>query len=106
MRLGFEGALKIFIQYIVALCLLQGSQFFFELADYIRRARVGLSNKNRPLGSFLFLGPSGVGKTETAKVIADKVFDDPNALIRIDMSEFGESFNVSKLIKTHTDYCI
>lgn len=74
------------------------------LADYIRRARVGLSNQNRPIGSFMFLGPSGVGKTETAKVISELVFNDPNALIRIDMSEFGESFNVSKLIGAPAGY--
>lgn len=74
------------------------------LSDYIRRARVGLSNQNRPIGSFMFLGPSGVGKTETAKVISEIVFNDPNALIRIDMSEFGESFNVSKLIGAPAGY--
>lgn len=75
-----------------------------EIANAIRRSRVGLANPNRPLGSFIFLGPSGVGKTETAKVIAERVFEDPSALIRVDMSEFGESFNVSKLIGAPAGY--
>ncbi|MBI3115558.1 MAG: ATP-dependent Clp protease ATP-binding subunit [Candidatus Kerfeldbacteria bacterium] len=75
-----------------------------SLADSIRRSRVGLQNPNRPIGSFIFLGPSGVGKTETAKAIAELVFEDPEALIRIDMSEFGESFTVSKLIGAPAGY--
>ncbi|MBI4090387.1 MAG: ATP-dependent Clp protease ATP-binding subunit, partial [Candidatus Kerfeldbacteria bacterium] len=74
------------------------------IADAIRRSRAGLANPNRPIGSFIFLGPSGVGKTETAKEIARRVFGDENALIRIDMSEFGESFNVSKLIGAPAGY--
>jgi len=74
------------------------------LADFIRRSRVGLANPNRPLGSFIFLGPSGVGKTETAKVLAKTVFENERALIRIDMSEFAESFNVSKLIGAPAGY--
>ncbi|MBI2984272.1 MAG: ATP-dependent Clp protease ATP-binding subunit [Candidatus Kerfeldbacteria bacterium] len=74
------------------------------IANSIRRSRVGLSNPNRPIGSFLFLGPSGVGKTETAKVIARTVFEDDSALIRIDMSEFQESFNISKLIGAPAGY--
>ena len=74
------------------------------IADSIRRSRVGLSKTNRPMGSFIFLGPSGVGKTETAKVLAEKIFEDENALIRVDMSEFGESFNVSKLIGAPAGY--
>jgi len=74
------------------------------IADSIRRSRAGLANPNRPIGSFIFLGPSGVGKTETAKEIARIIFADENALIRIDMSEFGESFNVSKLIGAPAGY--
>jgi ATP-dependent Clp protease ATP-binding subunit ClpC len=74
------------------------------VANYIRRSRVGLHNPTRPLASFVFLGPTGVGKTELAKTIAADVFEDPNALIRIDMSEFGESFNVSKLIGAPAGY--
>ncbi|MFA5030853.1 MAG: ATP-dependent Clp protease ATP-binding subunit [Patescibacteria group bacterium] len=74
------------------------------ISDSIRRSRVGLSKTNRPIGSFIFLGPSGVGKTETAKVLAQKVFEDESALIRVDMSEFAESFNVSKLIGAPAGY--
>jgi ATP-dependent Clp protease ATP-binding subunit ClpA len=74
------------------------------ISDAIRRSRVGLRNHNRPIGSFIFMGPSGVGKTETAKVLAREVFEDESALIRIDMSEFGESFNVSKLIGAPAGY--
>ncbi|MFH1207311.1 MAG: ATP-dependent Clp protease ATP-binding subunit [Patescibacteria group bacterium] len=74
------------------------------IADFIRRSRVGLSDPRRPIASFVFLGPSGVGKTETAKVLAKTVFEDEHALIRIDMSEFAESFNVSKLIGAPAGY--
>ncbi|MBI4092855.1 MAG: ATP-dependent Clp protease ATP-binding subunit [Candidatus Kerfeldbacteria bacterium] len=74
------------------------------IADSIRRSRAGLSNPNRPIGSFIFIGPSGVGKTETAKELARRIFGDEKSLIRIDMSEFGESFNVSKLIGAPAGY--
>ena len=73
-------------------------------ADFIRRSRVGLADPNRPIASFIFLGPSGVGKTETAKVLAKTVFEDEHALIRVDMSEFAESFNISKLIGAPAGY--
>ncbi|MEK7637077.1 MAG: ATP-dependent Clp protease ATP-binding subunit [Patescibacteria group bacterium] len=74
------------------------------IADFIRRSRVGLANPNKPIASFIFLGPSGVGKTETVKEIARTVFEDASALIRIDMSEFQESFNISKLIGAPAGY--
>jgi ATP-dependent Clp protease ATP-binding subunit ClpC len=74
------------------------------VAEFVRRSRVGLAHPNRPIASFLFLGPSGVGKTETAKEIARTVFEDESALIRIDMSEFQESFNISKLIGAPAGY--
>jgi len=74
------------------------------VAEFVRRSRVGLSHPNRPIASFMFLGPSGVGKTETAKEIARTVFEDEHALIRIDMSEFQESFNISKLIGAPAGY--
>ena len=67
------------------------------LTKAVRRARSGLKNPARPIGSFLFLGPTGVGKTEMARVLADFMFGDRNALIRIDMSEYMERFNVSRL---------
>ncbi|MBU1036842.1 ATP-dependent Clp protease ATP-binding subunit [Patescibacteria group bacterium] len=75
-----------------------------ELADSIRRSRTGLSDPQRPLASFIFLGPSGVGKTETAKVLAREIFEDEDALVRIDMSEFSQSFNISKLIGAPAGY--
>lgn len=75
-----------------------------EVSKAIRRSRAGLHDPKRPLGSFVFLGPTGVGKTETAKIIAREVFDDPDALIRVDMSEFMERFNVSKLVGAPAGY--
>ncbi|MGH7930977.1 MAG: AAA family ATPase, partial [Candidatus Binatia bacterium] len=65
------------------------------VARYVRRSRAGIANPNRPLGSFIFLGPTGVGKTETAKVLAREVFENKDALIRVDMSEFMEAHSVS-----------
>ncbi len=74
------------------------------VSDTIRRARAGLSDPNRPLGSFLFLGPTGVGKTELAKALAEFLFDDENALVRIDMSEYMERHSVSRLIGAPPGY--
>ncbi|MCA0274983.1 MAG: ATP-dependent chaperone ClpB [Proteobacteria bacterium] len=70
----------------------------------VRRARAGLSDENRPLGSFLFLGPTGVGKTELTKALAEYLFDDDNAMVRIDMSEFMEKHAVSRLIGAPPGY--
>ncbi len=70
----------------------------------VRRARAGLKDPNRPLGSFLFLGPTGVGKTELTKSLAAFLFDDPNAMVRIDMSEFMEKHAVSRLIGAPPGY--
>jgi len=75
-----------------------------QVAKAVRRGRLGLGNPKRPLGSFLFLGPSGVGKTELGKVVAATVFNDPEALLRLDMSEFSEAFNISKLIGAPAGY--
>ncbi|HEX3095889.1 MAG TPA: ATP-dependent Clp protease ATP-binding subunit, partial [Patescibacteria group bacterium] len=75
-----------------------------EISKTIRRSRAGLADPNRPIGSFMFLGPTGVGKTETAKMIAQEVFEDPDALIRIDMSEFMERHNVSRLVGAPAGY--
>jgi ATP-dependent Clp protease ATP-binding subunit ClpC len=74
------------------------------LSQTIRRARAGLKDPRRPVGSFLFLGPSGVGKTETAKQLAAYLFDNSNALIKIDMSEYMERFSVSRLIGAPPGY--
>jgi len=70
----------------------------------VRRARAGLQDPNRPLGSFLFLGPTGVGKTELTKALAEFLFDDPGAMVRIDMSEFMEKHAVSRLIGAPPGY--
>ena len=70
----------------------------------IRRSRSGLKNKNRPIGSFIFIGPTGVGKTEMALVLAEYLFEDRNALVRVDMSEYMEKFNVSRLIGAPPGY--
>ena len=74
------------------------------VSDAIRRNRSGLSDPNRPLGSFLFLGPTGVGKTELAKTLADFLFNDEKALTRIDMSEYMEKFSVTRLIGAPPGY--
>ena len=74
------------------------------VSDAVRRTRAGLSDPGRPTGSFLFLGPTGVGKTELAKALADYLFDDDKALVRIDMSEYGEKFSVSRLIGAPPGY--
>ena len=74
------------------------------LSDAIRRNRAGISDPNRPIGSFLFLGPTGVGKTETAKALAELLFDDDRAMVRIDMSEYGEKHAVARLIGAPPGY--
>jgi ATP-dependent Clp protease ATP-binding subunit ClpB len=74
------------------------------VANAVRRARAGLQDPNRPLGSFLFLGPTGVGKTELARALAEYLFDDENAMVRIDMSEYTEKFAVSRLIGAPPGY--
>ncbi len=75
-----------------------------SVSEAVRRSRAGLADPGRPTGSFLFLGPTGVGKTELAKALADYLFDDEKALVRIDMSEYGEKFAVSRLIGAPPGY--
>lgn len=75
-----------------------------KISESIRRSRVGVSDPDRPIGSFMFLGPSGVGKTELAKTLSQFLFNDEKAIIRIDMSEFMESHSVSKLIGSPPGY--
>jgi len=74
------------------------------IADAVRRNRAGLGDPNRPIGSFLFLGPTGVGKTELCKALAEFLFDDENAMVRIDMSEFMEQHSVARLIGAPPGY--
>lgn len=74
------------------------------VASAVRRSRAGLSDPNRPLGSFLFLGPTGVGKTELAKTLAEALFDDERSMVRIDMSEYMEKFSVQRLIGAPPGY--
>ncbi|HEU0013391.1 MAG TPA: ATP-dependent chaperone ClpB [Longimicrobium sp.] len=74
------------------------------VADAVRRSRAGMSDPNRPIGSFIFLGPTGVGKTETARALAEFLFDDENAMVRIDMSEYMEKHAVSRLIGAPPGY--
>jgi ATP-dependent Clp protease ATP-binding subunit ClpB len=74
------------------------------VSNAIRRARAGLSDPNRPIGSFIFLGPTGVGKTELARALAEFLFDDERAMIRIDMSEYQERHTVSRLIGAPPGY--
>ncbi|MBV7296001.1 ATP-dependent chaperone ClpB [Corynebacterium sp. TAE3-ERU12] len=74
------------------------------VSDAVRRTRAGVSDPNRPTGSFLFLGPTGVGKTELAKALAEFLFDDERAMVRIDMSEYGEKHSVARLIGAPPGY--
>jgi ATP-dependent Clp protease ATP-binding subunit ClpB len=74
------------------------------VSDAVRRARAGISDPDRPTGSFLFLGPTGVGKTEMAKALAEFLFDDERAMVRIDMSEYGEKHSVSRLVGAPPGY--
>src|SRR3989339_1579617 len=75
-----------------------------KISDTVKRSRAGISDPNRPIGSFIFLGPTGVGKTELTKALAEFMFDDEKALIRVDMSEFMERHSVSKLIGAPPGY--
>ena len=74
------------------------------VANAIRRSRAGLSDPKRPIGSFIFLGPTGVGKTETARALAEFLFDDEQAMVRIDMSEYMEKHAVARLIGAPPGY--
>ncbi|MFZ2201856.1 MAG: AAA family ATPase, partial [Microgenomates group bacterium] len=74
------------------------------VANAVRRSRAGISEQNKPIASFLFLGPTGVGKTETARALAEYLFNDENALIRIDMSEYSESHSVARLVGSPPGY--
>ena len=79
-------------------------QAVIAVSDAVRRSRAGISDPNRPTGSFLFLGPTGVGKTELAKALAEFLFDDERSMVRIDMSEYGEKHSVSRLVGAPPGY--
>ena len=74
------------------------------MADTIRRARSGLNDPKRPYGSFIFLGPTGVGKTELSRALAEFLFNDEDSMVRLDMSEYGERHTVSRLIGAPPGY--
>jgi ATP-dependent Clp protease ATP-binding subunit ClpB len=84
--------------------LIGQSEAVRAVSDAVRRARAGVSDPDRPTGSFLFLGPTGVGKTELAKALADFLFDDERATVRIDMSEYGEKHSVARLVGAPPGY--
>ncbi|MCP4341792.1 MAG: ATP-dependent chaperone ClpB [Desulfobulbaceae bacterium] len=89
---------------ILAKRVIGQKQAIHAVANAVRRARAGLQDPNRPIGSFIFLGPTGVGKTELAKALADFLFDDEQAIVRIDMSEFMEKHSVARLIGAPPGY--
>ncbi|MBN1258507.1 ATP-dependent Clp protease ATP-binding subunit [Candidatus Peregrinibacteria bacterium] len=93
---NLEGILKNFI--------VGQDEAISEIAKAIRRSRVGIANPNRPIGSFIFLGPTGVGKTELVKTLAREIYNNKDALIKIDMSEFMERHNVSRLVGATAGY--
>src|SRR5262249_17269617 len=80
------------------------SDALVAVANAVRRARAGLQDPKRPIGSFIFLGPTGVGKTETARALAEFLFDDEHAMVRLDMSEFMEKHSVARLIGAPPGY--
>jgi ATP-dependent Clp protease ATP-binding subunit ClpB len=84
--------------------LIGQSRAVAAVSDAVRRSRAGISDPDRPTGSFLFLGPTGVGKTELAKALADFLFDDERAIVRIDMSEYGEKHSVARLVGAPPGY--
>jgi len=89
---------------VIAKRVVGQSEAVSALCNAVRRSRAGLGDPNRPIGTFLFLGPTGVGKTELSKALADFLFNDPNAMIRLDMSEFMEQHSVARLIGSPPGY--
>ena len=105
MRLIEEEARKLEkMENIIAKRVIGQKQAVVAISNAIRRSRAGISEQERPLGSFMFLGPTGVGKTETARAVAEFLFNDQNALIRLDMSEYMEKHTVSKMIGSPPGY--
>ena len=92
------------LEELLALSVIGQDEAVKELSKAIRRSRSGISSENRPIGSFIFLGPTGVGKTELARVLAKEFYGTNNALIKIDMSEFAQQHNVSRLVGAPAGY--
>ncbi|MCD6174999.1 MAG: ATP-dependent chaperone ClpB [Planctomycetes bacterium] len=88
----------------IATCVIGQDEAVAAICHAVRRSRAGLGDPNRPIGTFLFLGPTGVGKTELAKALAEFLFNDPNSMVRIDMSEFMEQHSVARLIGAPPGY--
>ena len=99
-----ETAKLLHMEEVIGARLIGQSRAVAAVSDAVRRARAGISDPNRPTGSFLFLGPTGVGKTELAKALADFLFDDERAMVRIDMSEYGEKHSVARLVGAPPGY--
>ena len=105
MRLLEEEAAKLEnMEEIISKRVIGQKEAIAAISNAIRRSRAGISEENRPLGSFMFLGPTGVGKTETARALAEFLFNDENALVRLDMSEYMEEHTVSKMIGSPPGY--
>jgi ATP-dependent Clp protease ATP-binding subunit ClpB len=102
--MGSETKKLLDLEKVISENVIGQSKAIKEVSDAIRRSRSGIGDPNKPIGSFLFLGPTGVGKTELAKTVSRILFDDEKAMIRIDMSEFGEKHNVSRLIGAPPGY--
>ncbi|MBO9553466.1 ATP-dependent chaperone ClpB [Cellulomonas sp.] len=99
-----ETAKLLRMEEVIGARLIGQSKAVAAVSDAVRRARAGISDPDRPTGSFLFLGPTGVGKTELAKALADFLFDDERAMVRIDMSEYSEKHSVARLVGAPPGY--
>ncbi len=99
-----ESQKLLHMEEVIGSRLIGQSKAVASVSDAVRRARAGISDPDRPTGSFLFLGPTGVGKTELAKALADFLFDDERAMVRIDMSEYSEKHSVSRLVGAPPGY--
>ncbi len=99
-----EGARLLDMESVIGKRLIGQRTAVSAVSDAVRRSRAGIADPNRPMGSFLFLGPTGTGKTELAKALADFLFDDERAIVRIDMSEYSEKHSVSRLVGAPPGY--